>query len=82
MFYEEPIGNWGDQGDLPRARNTTGVFEDIDSIDPSPDFDSNLGDMSWDMSMWSESPFALQNLEPQLQLFAPGPTTTMVRRYP
>lgn len=93
MFYEELNWNWGDQGDLPMASNTTGPFDDVDSIDPSlgdcassflskealnflPVFDSNLSDISCDMSMWSESHFDLPNLEQRLQLCVPGPATT------
>jgi len=93
MFYEELNWNWGDQGDLPMASNTTGLFDDINSIDPSPDdcpssflskkalnfppvFDSNLSDISCDMSMWGESYFDVPNLEQRLQLCVPGPATT------
>ena len=34
MFYEEPSWNWVDQGELPTAGSTTGLFEDIDHTDP------------------------------------------------
>jgi hypothetical protein len=93
MFNEELNWNWGDQGDLPTASDTTSLFEGIDSIDPSQGdylssflsikalnflivFDSNLGDISYDMSMWSEPHFDPLNLNQQLQLYIPEPVTS------
>lgn len=35
MFYEELSWNLGDQGELPTASSTTGLFEDIGHTDPS-----------------------------------------------
>ncbi|ERF71356.1 hypothetical protein EPUS_03511 [Endocarpon pusillum Z07020] len=55
------------RGDCPS------FFLSTKALNTLPVFDSNISDISWDMSMWSEPQFNPQNLEQQLQIHVPEP---------